>query len=179
MDKQPLGNFMNTSKPWNGKINPRAYQVHQLSKGFLDVNGKDLGIVIQSFLEFVHLNKPCYHCSGMNCNEEMICHPTLLVMHNASFDVRKLNEAIQCFNNSNNGDNKSKWSLIQNDHVFCTMKYFRSVYAPKGYGLDKMASYCSVDNADRKLKHGALTDAMILAKCLQKLWQLADDKSIQ
>lgn len=79
-----------------------------------------------------------------------------LIIHNADFDVKFLNNELSIF------DKGRLWDHVKN--TICTLKMSKMLYAKEkgGNKLDKLCERLGVDNSHRTL-HGALLDADLLA----------------
>lgn len=81
-----------------------------------------------------------------------------LIIHNADFDVKFLNAEL--FN--------IKKPELNNEKIFCTLKYARKKYPGAANSLDALCRRFNIDNAHRTL-HGALLDSEILAEVYLEL----------
>ncbi len=81
-----------------------------------------------------------------------------LVIHNADFDMRFINHHL--FN--------IKKPDINKERVFCTLIYARKKFPGQQNSLDALCRRFNIDNS-RRLKHGALLDADILAEVYVEL----------
>ena len=88
---------------------------------------------------------------------------SILVIHNADFDIKFLNSELD-------RANKGKlWDYVQN--VVCTLKLDRRLYAEeKKHTLDAMCNRFEIDNSNRTF-HGALLDSELLAECYIRINQ--------
>lgn len=139
-----LVNHMPTGKVYHQYINPQrevpddAYRVHGLSYDFL----KDFPTfdkIVDEWLEFV--------------GEDSI-----LVAHNASFDINFCNYEQKALNKK-----EFKW-----DRVIDTLEIARGKFPGSRVNLDALCKRFGVDNSNRT-KHGALLDAELLAEVYLEL----------
>lgn len=139
-----LINHMPTGKVYHQYINPQrevpedAFKVHGLSYEFL----KDFPTfdqVVDEWLEFV--------------GEDSI-----LVAHNASFDINFCNYEQKCLNKT-----EFKW-----DRVIDTLEIARNMFPGSRVNLDALCKRFGIDNSNRT-KHGALLDAELLAEVYLQL----------
>lgn len=139
-----LINHIPTGKTYHQYINPQkevpeeAFKVHGLSYDFL----KDYPIfseVADEWLEFV--------------GEDSI-----LVAHNASFDINFLNYELKQINRP-----QFSW-----DKVVDTLEIARNLFPGSRVNLDALCKRFNIDNTERTL-HGALLDAELLAKVYLEL----------
>ncbi len=139
-----LINHIPTGKTYHQYINPQkevpeeAYKVHGLSYDFL----KDYPIfseVADEWLEFV--------------GEDSV-----LVAHNASFDINFLNYELKQINRP-----QFSW-----DRVVDTLEIARNLFPGSRVNLDALCKRFNIDNTERTL-HGALLDAELLAKVYLEL----------
>lgn len=139
-----LINHMPTGKVYHQYINPQrevpedAFKVHGLSYEFL----KDFPTfdqVVDDWLAFV--------------GEDSI-----LVAHNASFDINFCNYEQKCLNKP-----EFKW-----DRVIDTLEIARNMFPGSRVNLDALCKRFGIDNSNRT-KHGALLDAELLAEVYLQL----------
>ena len=138
-----LYNHIATGETYHVYINPErdmpqaAFEVHGLSTEFL--SDKPLFIdLADSFLEFIQ--------------------DSLLVIHNAPFDVGFLNAELERVNKQ----------IIKNDRVFDTLALARRKHPGAQNSLDALCRRYKIDNSARE-KHGALLDSEILALVYSEL----------
>ena len=139
-----LINHMPTGKVYHQYINPQrevpedAFKIHGLSYEFL----KDFPTfdqVVDEWLEFV--------------GEDSI-----LVAHNASFDINFCNYEQICLN-------KTEFKC---DSVIDTLDIARNMFPGSRVNLDALCKRFGIDNSNRT-KHGALLDAELLAEVYLQL----------
>ena len=139
-----LINHIPTGRTYHQYINPEkevpeeAFKVHGLSYDFL----KDYPVfskVADDWLEFVGDD-------------------SVLVAHNASFDINFLNYELKQL-----GKPTFSW-----DRVVDTLEIARNMFPGARNNLDTLCRRFGVDNSDRT-KHGALLDAELLAKVYLEL----------
>lgn len=139
-----LINHMPTGRTYHQYINPMkevpedAFKVHGLSYDFL----KDYPVfsaVADEWLEFI--------------GEDSI-----LVAHNASFDINFLNYELKQINRP-----QLPWSRVVD-----TLEIARGLFPGSRVNLDALCRRFNIDNTDRTL-HGALLDAELLAKVYLEL----------
>ena len=132
-----LINHLPTEKNFHVYINPErdmpeeAFRVHGLSEEFLSDKPK-FAEVAKDFHEFIK--------------------DTVLIAHNASFDVKFLNWELE----------KAGFPRIQDDLVIDTLAMARQRFPAGPNNLDVLCSRFGIDNSKRTL-HGALLDSEILA----------------
>ncbi len=138
-----LLNHIPTGEEYHVYINPErdmpqaAFEVHGLSTEFL--SDKPLfAEVAQSFTDFIQ--------------------DSLLVIHNAPFDVGFLNAELERVNQP----------LIMNDRVLDTLALARRKHPGAQNSLDALCRRYGIDNSARE-KHGALLDSIILAQVYSEL----------
>jgi len=131
-----LVNKVKTGKFFHTYINPRrdvpeeAFRVHGLSSEFL----KDKPFfdhIVDKFLEFIK--------------------DDLLVIHNASFDLKFLNHELKNLNRS----------IINSKRVADTLQIARNKFPGSPNSLDALCKRFSID-LSRRQKHGALVDTELL-----------------
>ena len=138
-----LFNHLPTGKTFHQYINPKrpmpkeAFDIHGLSIDFLKAYPafKD---VAANFLDFIG--------------------SSILIIHNANFDVRFLNFELDCI-----GVEK-----IHTDRVLDTLKLARKKFPGSPASLDALSRRFKVDISKRE-KHGALLDSQILAEIYLEL----------
>jgi len=97
----------------------------------------------------------------MKSFQKFIDEDTILVAHNAAFDFRMLNQELKRLN----------LPLLTEDRIFDTQAYLRLRFPSRSYNLNAVCEYYHIDTSHRTI-HGALLDAQLTAKLLQKLWSL-------
>eukprot|EP00485_Elphidium_margaritaceum_P008082 CAMPEP_0202702194 /NCGR_PEP_ID=MMETSP1385-20130828/15222_1 /ASSEMBLY_ACC=CAM_ASM_000861 /TAXON_ID=933848 /ORGANISM="Elphidium margaritaceum" /LENGTH=645 /DNA_ID=CAMNT_0049359803 /DNA_START=38 /DNA_END=1975 /DNA_ORIENTATION=- len=168
-------------KPWT-KIHPESYKVHGLSQDFLDRHADgDIYHAVQMFMEWITSNCVCSQCvklsSSSSSSGHQRMHTMKLVAHNAMFDVRQLNAAID-YCQSKMPASQRIWQHISTEQVFDTMTYFRHVMKQTCYSEDDMCRVFGISTKwHRKNAHSAIGDCKLLAQCLQAMWKR--DKSVQ
>ncbi len=132
-----LINHLPTENNFHVYINPErdmpeeAFRVHGLSEEFLSDKPK-FAQIAKDFHEFIK--------------------DTVLIAHNASFDVKFLNWELD----------KAGFPKIDNDLVIDTLAMARQRFPAGPNNLDVLCSRFGIDNSKRTL-HGALLDSEILA----------------
>ena len=85
-----------------------------------------------------------------------------LIMHNASFDSRFINQALEAMG----------YHPLTNQ-ITCTMKMSRKWLPLKSHKLDIVAEYFGVSSKEDRGLHGALKDAMITSAVYSELMALS------
>lgn len=139
-----LINHMPTGKVYHQYINPmkevpeEAFKVHGLSYSFLKDYPK-FSEIADEWLEFVGDD-------------------SVLVAHNASFDINFINYELKQINRP----------VYSWDRVVDTLEMARNLFPGARASLDALCRRFGVDNTERTL-HGALLDAELLAKVYLEL----------
>lgn len=139
-----LINHMPTGRTYHQYINPmkevpeEAFKVHGLSYSFLKDYPK-FSEIADDWLEFVGDD-------------------SILVAHNASFDINFVNYELKQINRPT-----YSW-----DRVVDTLEMARNLFPGARASLDALCRRFSIDNTERTL-HGALLDAELLAKVYLEL----------
>lgn len=81
-----------------------------------------------------------------------------LIIHNADFDTKFLNSELK----------KIRRPMLDNDRIFCTLKFARQKFPGSPNSLDALCRRFGIDNSHRTL-HGALLDSEILAEVYLEL----------
>lgn len=154
-----LINHLPTGRVYHQYINPQrevpddAFRVHGLSYDFLKTF-PTFDKIVDEWLEFVGDD-------------------SILIAHNASFDINFCNYEQKCINRP-----EFKW-----DRIIDTLEIARGKFPGSRVNLDALCKRFGVDNSDRT-KHGALLDADLLAKVYLELIggqepsMIFDDKKI-
>lgn len=138
-----LFNHMPTGRTYHQYINPErpmpkeAFEVHGLGDDFL----RDKPLfhnIAQAFLDFIG--------------------DAMLVIHNASFDMKFLNAELKAAN----------FATLPNDRAIDTVLMARKKFPGSPASLDALCRRFGVDNSARE-KHGALLDSEILAEVYLEL----------
>ena len=159
--------FQSYIRPWSA-IHPQAMKVHGITERFLNENADgDIYDVIQSFMEWITADCICAQCRALKPHEMEKRHQMKLVGHNVQFDLRHLNGAID---HCQSKKGSKRWEKVDIQSTFDTMDYFRRILGNACCSLDDMCRKYGVRNDARKLAHGAMVDAKLTAKCLQKMW---------
>ena len=89
---------------------------------------------------------------------EFVGEDSILVAHNASFDINFCNYEQKCLNKT-----EFKW-----DRVIDTLEIARNMFPGSRVNLDALCKRFGIDNSNRT-KHGALLDAELLAEVYLQL----------
>lgn len=139
-----LINHIPTGKVYHQYINPQrdvpeeAFKVHGLSYEFLK-EFPTFDKIVDEWLAFVGDD-------------------SILVAHNASFDINFCNYEQKCLNKT-----EFKW-----DRVIDTLEIARNMFPGSRVNLDALCKRFGIDNSNRT-KHGALLDAELLAEVYLQL----------
>ena len=132
-----LVNHVATGKSYQQYINPErwmpeeAYRIHGLTEEFL-ADFPIMSDIIDEFLEFIG--------------------DSILVIHNAEFDIKFINSELKRLNKP----------VFTVNSTIDTMKLARDKFPGASVSLDALCKRFQVDNSNRTL-HGALLDADLLA----------------
>ena len=136
-DKIPTGRTFHVYVNPERDVPNEAFQIHGLSTEFLK-GQKNFHEVADDFLEFIE--------------------DTILVIHNAEFDIKFLNSELQRINRS----------AIDMKRVVDTLSLARQKHPGSPNSLDALCSRYRVNNTKRT-KHGALLDSELLAEVYLEL----------
>lgn len=112
-------------------------KVHGLSDEFLS-DKQTMGKVIDQFIDFVK--------------------DTVLVIHNAKFDVKFLEKELELF------EKPKLFNIVKNVH--CTLLTDSRLFPKEKHKLDNLCDRFGIDREHRTV-HGALLDAELLAECFR------------